>query len=121
MKIPLVAPALGLAIAISAAAPSNAQSVATPRRAAATSALGPQHRFFGTLVGVTGSALVIRLRSGRLLNVDASSAFGLGHVSEPLFLGKPTVVDGTLGPNGTLAASAVRRAAPDRVNWGVDR
>jgi hypothetical protein len=120
MKLNLIAPALGIAVLLAPLA-SSAQSLGVPRHVNATSATGPEHRFFGSLVSANGNLLVVRLRSGRLLDVDASAAFALKHVAAPLFVGKPTVVDGTLLANGVLAATAVKRAAPDRLNWGADR
>jgi len=82
---------------------------------------GSQHRYFGLLQSTNGTAIMLRLRDGRLLAVDASEAFALNRVSEPLFAGKSTVVEGIFAANGVFHASAVKRAAPRPASWGLDR
>jgi len=79
------------------------------------------HRYFGLLQTANGAAITLRLRSGRLLAVDASEAFALNRVSEPLFAGKATVVEGLFAANGVFRASAVKRAAPRPASWDIDR
>ncbi len=81
---------------------------------------GPQHRFFGLLVSAHDPMLLLRLRNGSLLRVDASQAFARQRVSEPLFVGKPTVVEGSFEAAGTFGASVVTRAAPSATAWGAD-
>jgi len=83
-------------------------------------AAAAHERYFGQLESVNGSTLMLRLRNGRLLHVDAREAFALDRVSEPLFRGKPTVVAGVTSAGGVFLASAVRRAAPDPSSWGAD-
>ena len=115
---------IGLLALMATAKLASAQPTRVPPTGGAPVApvvLGPQHRYFGTLASATGSTLVIRLRNGRNLGVDASQAFALKRVSEPLFAGKPTVVQGTLDASGVLHASAVRRAAPSPIAWGNDQ
>ncbi len=94
---------------------------ATRHVGAAAPISAPQHRYFGALLSTRGTDLLLRLRTGRLLRVDATEAFALKRVSEPLFAGKPTVVEGVLTSAGILRATAVRRAAPNPVSWGSDR
>jgi hypothetical protein len=79
------------------------------------------HRLFGSLQSVDGASITLRLRSGRLVRVDATRAFSLKRVSEPLFFNKPTVVDGAFRADGVFDASAVKRAAPQPSSWGIDR
>jgi hypothetical protein len=79
------------------------------------------HRLFGLLQSARGPALTLRLRSGRLLVVDATAAFAHNRVSEPLFSGKSTVVEGSFGPRGLFYATAVKRAAPRPSSWGADQ
>ena len=115
-----------LALVLALGLGSAAQSAPMPRTAQPTAispvstAPGPQHRLFGTLESATGTSLIIRLRTGRDLHVDASEAFALKRVAEPLFRGKPTVVEGTIGTDGTLHATAVQRGAPSASHWGAD-
>ena len=118
--------ALALAFALASGFASSARSA--PMQQAiqpaavppAPAVQAPQHRLFGTLESATGSALIIRLRNGRDLHVDASQAFALKRVAEPLFRGKPTVVEGTLDAGGTLHATAVQRGASSASHWGTD-
>jgi hypothetical protein len=97
--------------------------VAAPRppRVISTANGGWPHRYFGTLVGVSGSIVTIRLRSGRILQSDATQAFAAGHYSAPLFPGKPTVVYGAFAANGQFFARIVKRAAPQPESWGGDQ
>ncbi|MDQ2858202.1 MAG: hypothetical protein M3R53_06075 [Candidatus Eremiobacteraeota bacterium] len=108
--------ALGTSVTVA-----SAQTTAPPHHVIPAAATGPQHRFFGTLQSVDGHLLTIQLRNGRLLRVDAARAFTAKRVSEPLFPGKPTVVDGTLGAGGVFIATTVKRGAPLATNWGLDQ
>ena len=127
MKRHIIAAASGaLAVVLSAAGavPVNAQAMQARqvRSAAApvSSLAGKPHRLFGTLLRTSGTQLVIRLRSGRDLNVDATEAFALKRVSEPLFRGKATVVTGRYGTDGKLHANVVSRGSHNMSNWGSD-
>ncbi len=108
--------ALGSSVSVA-----SAQTIASPRHVPSVAARSVQHRYFGTLQSVNGQLLTIQLRNGRLLHVDAARAFTAKRVSEPLFPGKPTVVDGTLGAAGVFIATAVKRGAPLATNWGLDQ
>jgi hypothetical protein len=80
-----------------------------------------EHRLFGLLVSARGTLLTLRLRTGRLLAIDAAGAFARERVSEPLFAGKAAVVEGTFAPNGVFRADAVKRTSSNTAAWGVDR
>lgn len=108
--------ALVLALTTLVPGPGIASGQGLPMPAAAAA----RDRYFGQLESVNGSTLMLRLRNGRLLHVDAREAFALDRVSEPLFRGKPTVVAGVMSAGGVFLASAVRRAAPDPSSWGAD-
>jgi hypothetical protein len=110
MKLRMCA-SLALLAVCASVAPSTAAVVAPPA----------QHRFFGVLERANGTAITLRLRNGRLLAVDAAPAFALDRVAEPLFAGKPTVVEGDFSANGLFHANAVKRAAPRPASWGLDR
>ncbi len=91
---------------------------ATPGVAAPPAA---EHRFFGLLQTSRGASMSLRLRGGRVLAVDATQAYVLKRVSGPLFMNKPTVVEGTFTATGVLQATIVKRAAPNVQSWGLDR
>jgi hypothetical protein len=67
------------------------------------------HSAFGQIVRLGGTAIVLRLRSGRLLNVDATAAIDAGRTSEPLFVGKLVMVTGGIDSRGTFLAQTVTR------------
>jgi len=89
--------------------------------ASPTNAGAPLHRYFRFLQGKRGTTLVLRLRTGRLVVVDASAAFAATHVSASFYAGKPTVIVGRFAANGVFAATIVKRAAPNPTNWDIDR
>ncbi len=104
-----------------AAQPQSAGGVNPGHVARASAIYGSQHRFFGRIVSARDPVLLLRLRNGSVLRVDASRAFAQKRVSEPLFPGKPTVVEGAFEPSGIFAASVVSRAAVSATAWGTDR
>ena len=67
------------------------------------------HGAFGRIARLQTTSFVMRLRSGRLLNVDASDAIASGRVSAPLYVGKAILVTGTLDARGTFVAQTVTR------------
>jgi hypothetical protein len=89
-------------------------------RAAAVAPV-PAHRYFGWLAHAQGATLTLRLRTGRLLVIDASAAFAAARVAAPLFAGKPVCVDGFFAPRGVFRAVDVQRAVAHPAAWGGDR
>jgi hypothetical protein len=80
--------------------PLSQRQVPAPLPAAATRAWhsvrpGP-HMFYGTLAAVRGGVIMLRLRSGRSIVVDATAAIAHGDYSAPLFPGKMVSVDGNV-------------------------
>jgi hypothetical protein len=67
------------------------------------------HAQYGTIESVSGTQLVLRLRSGKTLAVDASQAVASGEYSAPLVAGKVVVVEGSLRADGVFAAQRVTR------------
>jgi hypothetical protein len=67
------------------------------------------HVVVGTILRVTGSSLVVELRTRRLLHVDASTAIASGRYSQPLFVGKFVIIEGSYGRDGTLFANSITR------------
>jgi hypothetical protein len=108
-------------LALAAAAAIGAGTAGAVTAAPLATGAPVEHRFFGLLESARGSLLTLRLRSGRVIAVDAAEAFGRERVSEPLFAGKATVVEGTFAPNGVFRADAVKRTSSNRAAWGVDR
>jgi hypothetical protein len=98
----LLAPALTLAIAATPAlavqlsAPSLRPTLVHPAARVPYHAqhIGP-HVFFGTIVAMRTSQLVVKLRSGRLQNVDDAQVLADDDYSVPLFVGKLVAIDGT--------------------------
>jgi hypothetical protein len=68
---------------------------------------GP-HTFYGTIVAMRGSRLVVRLRNGRTQPVDDTRAVAANDYSAPLFLGKFVAVDGTFA-QGVFSAQHIYR------------
>jgi len=112
--------ALGLIAAALAATGAGAQTlrrpaVLTPRAPVATPVpattvpSGPTHQIFGTISQLAKTQFVLRLRTGRTINVNAADAISSGRYSAPLFVGKVVVVTGPLDAHGVLYAQTVVR------------
>ena len=68
-----------------------------------------EHSAFGQIARMGSGGFVMRLRSGRMLVVDASAAMASGRFSAPLFVGKLVVVTGGVDSRGTFLAQTVTR------------
>ena len=68
-----------------------------------------EHEVYGHIVLVQKRALTLRLRSGRIVNVDTTAAIAAGRFSAPLFPGKIVLAAGTLDARGTLLAQSITR------------
>lgn len=66
---------------------------------------GPR-QIYGSIAAINANVLVIRLRNGRLQNVEVAAAIAHGDYSAPLFIGKPVSIDGDVR-NGTFTAAHV--------------
>lgn len=77
------------------------------------------HEVFGAIESINGSQLTIRLRSERLLQVDATTAIEQQR-STQLFIGRPVAVEGTYDAKGTLHADHIYRVKTS-VPWPEDR
>jgi hypothetical protein len=66
------------------------------------------HTLYGTISALSGSQLLLRLRNGRSLPVDASAAIASGSFSAPLFVGKMVTIDGALQNGKYVAAHIIR-------------
>ncbi len=125
MKVQI--PALWLAALALCLAPATARAQSVVLHplgtAGAANAEPPEtsvHRYFGLVEAAGGTDILIRLRNGRTLRVDASRAFALTRVSEPLFTGKSVVVRGFLAPGNVFRATSVQKASRQVTSWGAD-
>ncbi len=80
--------------------------------------IGP-HVIYGQITALSGSTIRLRLRSGRLADVDARAAIAAGNYSAPLFVGKLVSVDGIMSTGGKFTASHVFRVN-NLANLSVD-
>ncbi|MBV9718049.1 MAG: hypothetical protein JOZ77_01925 [Candidatus Eremiobacteraeota bacterium] len=78
------------------------------------------HQITGVLVRVSGSALTLRSRTGRIVRVDDSAAVKLERSSD-LVLGEPFIISGSYDAAGVLRAVAIVRAKPSTDAWPPDR
>jgi hypothetical protein len=102
--VPSIGGAQVIRPAVPVVRPSTVPSVVRPGGAAAT-----VNAVFGTITQVSGPILTVKLRDGRTLKVDASTAVAHGDYSAPLFVGKIIMAEGTRLPNGTFVAVRVTR------------
>ena len=104
----VIVPASALAERVTTLAPARQMQV---RPAAAVpyhaTRIGP-HTFYGTIVAMRGSRIVVRLRNGRSQPVDDTRALAANDYSSPLFIGKLVAIDGTF-LNGTFSAQHIYR------------
>jgi hypothetical protein len=77
------------------------------------------HEVFGAIDTINGSQLTILLRSGKVLQVDATTAIQQER-STQLFIGRPVAVEGTYDAKGTLHADHIYRVKTS-VPWPADR
>jgi hypothetical protein len=79
------------------------------------------HTYFGTVTRFTKTSFVMRLRNGRLVNVDASPAIAAGRYSTPFFAGKVVVVIGTIDRVALFHAQSVTRLSRLDISTDIDR
>lgn len=73
----------------------------------------------GYLMKVTGSALILRTRAGKLVRVDAAAALKNERVQD-LVVGRPFDVRGAYDAEGTMHAAFIIRAKPSQAAWPFD-
>ncbi len=84
-------------------------------------ALAPgRHEFFGTIVAMHGEALVVRLRSGRLVTIDATAATRASRTTT-LYLAEAVLVEARDAGRGSLAVESIQRAKDSPALWWPDR
>jgi hypothetical protein len=79
----------------------------------------PGSQIFGTITGVNGVLVDVRLRSGRTVSVDLTDAFAQFLSVIPV-IGENVMVTGTVASNGSLLASTMQRAKEPET-WGPDK
>ncbi len=65
------------------------------------------HHVFGTIVGINGNTLALKLRSGRMISIDATTAIANNDYSYPLFNGKTVAIDGAYASPAVFTATHV--------------
>jgi hypothetical protein len=91
----------------------QAGTVEPPSEAATTPS------FWGTVLKIDGSHLLLELRTGRVLDVDIGPAVRSGQ-ARIVTQGEPAKVSGVMNSNGSFEADFVWRA-PGQALWGEDR
>ncbi len=81
---------------------------------------GAPNELTGTLVGISGSILSVRTRTGRTIRVDDSEAAAHEQTGD-LVVGRPFNVRGKYDAAGVLHAVAIVRAKPSQATWPPDR
>ena len=74
---------------------------------------------WGNVLKIDGNHLVLELRTGKTLDVDATSAVKAGQ-ARIVAPGEPAKISGVVKPDGSFDASFVWRA-PGKALWGQDR
>lgn len=93
---------------------------ADPPHANATEARVPGHEIFGRLRAQHGTRLLLVLRGGETVVVDASAALAR-RATEPLIAGRAYAVDGTWARDGLFAATLVFRVKDSPSLWLPDK
>jgi hypothetical protein len=83
--------------------------------------LGQDHEIFGEIAKLAKPFFTLRIRSGRILEVDASRAIATDEYSAPLFVGKLVVVKGKLDARGIIHADTVTRITHIDTSTAQDR
>lgn len=80
----------------------------------------PQHSYSGTLQSRRHLVLTLRLRTGKIVIVDATQAYLKNKVTQPLTIGEPLLAQGILIAGVLIATSAVKTTA-NAYTWSPDR
>jgi hypothetical protein len=99
--------------------PAHAECARVPATADHVPSSGPALQLYGTVREVKGNQVVVALRSGNEVTVDATGAMA-AQESAVLFPQQRVEIVGTKGPGSEVRADLIRRApgAPD--SWPQD-
>jgi hypothetical protein len=78
------------------------------------------HEMYGQIVGLAGTRLTMRTRTGRTVPVDVAAA-ERAYATATLYPGEFILVRGTAAPGGGLVAATVNRAKSSPALWEPDR
>jgi hypothetical protein len=96
-------------------------AIPQPRRVDMRVALAPGlHEIFGTVVRVSGQAIDIRARGGRMVRIDSSQAKASFDLAKP-WVGHALMARGTYGTDGVMHAAMIFHAKPSPAMWRSDR
>jgi hypothetical protein len=111
-----------LAAIFLAAVPAAAGAQARDPHVVVRSALpaGGLHEISGTIRGISGTQLVLQLRNGRSVLVDAARAEREQRATA-LFVARPVNVYGAYTAPGKFTAWAIQRARTNPRTWAPDR
>ena len=74
----------------------------------------------GTIVGVAGSALTMRLRDGRMAKIDLTLARAARHLGV-LPVGRAVTAYGSIDRAGAFHATSIGHTSPNPSDWPPDR
>ncbi len=95
----------------------GSQQIAPPAASVRTS--GTERRLTGTIVRVAANTLTLRLRDGRIRNVDIAPARAARHVGV-LPIGRAVVVYGWVDKAGTFHVASIGHTSQNRDQWSPD-
>jgi len=78
------------------------------------------HEFFGTIVALHGETVGVRLRSGRVVTLDATAATRASRATT-LYLGEAVLVEARAAGRGPLVTESIQRAKDSPALWWADR
>jgi hypothetical protein len=110
-----------LVIGCGTAAAAQTTSKRAPQKAQ-TEAPGLSHEICGIVKSIDagGSRLTVETRTGRLVQVDATTAIQTRHINLPP-AGHPVEVRGTYDAKGVLLAETILRQKESPTGWPADR
>jgi hypothetical protein len=89
-------------------------------RAGSNSGLAPgEHRITGTIVRLSGNALMMRVRDGRLVPIDVTLARAARHLGV-LPVGRAVTAYGSIDRSGAFRATSIGHTSPNPANWPPD-
>jgi Domain of unknown function (DUF5666) len=110
--------AIILVVGIDTVVPAQAQTTADKAKAGESKVVA--HDIFGVVRAIKGSQLTIQVRTGQLIQVDATTAMQ-AHLSVVPVVSHAIEVRGTTDASGVLHAETILRAKDSPAMWAADR